>query len=958
MGGAGTGAGGDLRFWRQISAGALLHWALLIAAAALVGWIRLLPLSLGILDDDAALRARYQKAQAIAAGLPSYLPPLGKQERVLGALARWEKQDRNQFNAQREQIAAQLRLGFSFQDASGAAHIFLGDLDSYHWLRMARNYLHAGTTCDALVGGRCGDTYANAPVGRSAIYHRSLHIVAIVALHRLITFFKPAWPLQSSSFLVPVLAGVLGVFPAFALGTRLAGNLGGLCAALLVGVNPLFLSRSIGSDDDVWNVVLPLFVIWAASEAISASRARCQISFAAVAGLMVGLDAATWTGWTLACSVVLAALAADLLVETVGRGIKIYSGRRSGSDANLARTALVMAVFYLAAGIFTMPSRGSAGFALPFELMRKLIATPHPLAAARDTAWWPGVFSTVAELAPIDLRIIEFDMTGRFYFFVSMLGLLLLLLPKRHWRRQHLALLIGAGCIDWFVLSSNLGRVAAPALLAIPLVVAIMMDLFSDQELAEQRGAAFMVIAWFLVTLYLSYQGRRFAMLMAAPFAVAFAGAAGRVEQWAQEQISRLRPSLERFSLPVVFTALAAGLILPVKQGYDTARDYIPAMNGAWWSTLNALREQSPPDAIVNTWWDYGYWIEYVAQRRVNNDGASLETHIPYWTAHALAAPSGQESAGLLRMVDCGSDATPEPEGKEGAYGKLLSYGVDGLRAEDMVAKVAAMGRTQAKAYLAEEKLGAPAQADVLRSTHCNPPPAYLVLTTRMKPGRGWWSIANWDFRRAYVVRSAHSLPAAQATTELISRLGLSENDARTLISRAAALKSESDEQDFIAREKRTIRSPWIACGPWHDTVMICRASIRIDDTDEINGVMFRSDNPVLAHLLVVHRTPERSALIQIKEVRPGAVLIAGTQRLQDESNPESKYPGVGVLIDLVHGQARLDSPGLLRSTFSRLMYLDGRYDELFEKVHDETGFAGERVTLWKINWQGLESLD
>jgi hypothetical protein len=88
------------------------------------------------------------------------------------------------------------------------------------------------------------------------------------------------------------------------------------------------------------------------------------------------------------------------------------------------------------------------------------------------------------------------------------------------------------------------------------------------------------------------------------------------------------------------------------------------------------LREESPPEAIVNTWWDYGYWTKYLAGRRVNADGGSLATHILYWTGRALAAPTERESAGRLRMIDCGSDATPQPEGREGAYGKLRTHQV------------------------------------------------------------------------------------------------------------------------------------------------------------------------------------------------------------------------------------------------------------------------------------------
>ncbi|MGD1096879.1 MAG: STT3 domain-containing protein [Bryobacteraceae bacterium] len=944
---------------RGIIAESLLHWALLIAAAALVAWIRLLPLSLGVLDDDAALRETNRVGQRIAASLSADLPASRRWTELLGGVARWHGQHRGQFNGERAQIVTKLRSEFSFQDAGGASHIFLGDLDSYHWLRMARNYLRTGTTCDAVTGGQCRDTYANAPVGRSALYPRSLHIAAIVALHRLITFFNPAYPLESSSFLVPVIVGVLGVFPAFALGARLAGELGGLCAALLVAVNPLFLSRSLGSDDDVWNVVLPLFVVWAASEAISASRARRQIGLAIIAGLFVGLDAATWTGWPFAAGVVLIALAASLIVEMFGVAIKRYSGA-SWSAAKVKRAGIVIAVFYLAAGFFATTVGDREGFCFPLELVKPLIAAPYSSAGTGQTAWWPNVFATVAELYPTNLSAIESIVVGRFYFFASLIGLVVMLLPRGRWRPRHFALLIVSGCLDLYLVTSNLGRVSMLALLAAPLGVAILMDLFLDQEQANDRGPALIIIVWFLAALFESYQGLRFVLLLVSPFAFGFGASMGRLEQWAEGLVSRIRPSVGQFSRPAMLAVSAAVLILPVWQGYESARGYLPMMNRAWWDTLNFARQSSSSDAIINTWWDYGYWVKYVAQRWVNNDGGSLQTHIPYWTAQVLAAQTGIKSAGLLRMLDCGSDATPEAEGREGAYGKLVSYGVDGLKAQAMISELAGMGRRQAQAYLAEHKLSASSLLDVLGTTHCDPPPAYLLLSSAMKPGAaGWWGLATWDFRRAYIVARARALPPAIATAELRARLGYSADEARSLYERAQSLDSPSEVESFIAPAQSSLASPWVTCEKLGTSALMgCRAGVRLDDATAIDGVIFSPDKPTDTRIVVVHAAAPGSTAMQTKRSTPGAILIAGAQGLEDISNGAAEYPKVGVLIDPAGARVRLGSPSLLRSTFSRLMYLDGKYDKLFEKVYDETGFVDQRVTLWKINWQRLEAFD
>src|SRR5262249_37164978 len=152
-------------------------------------------------------------------------------------------------------------------------------------------------TCDTITDGTCLDAYTHAPVGSIMQYNRSFHIVSIVALHRLITLFFPYYPLPASAFLVPVVIGLLGVLPAFFLGRVVGGNIGGVFAALLSALYHQFLVRSMGSDNDVWNVVLPVFMLWALCSALQARNAWRQTWYGALAGVVCGLHAGTWQGW-------------------------------------------------------------------------------------------------------------------------------------------------------------------------------------------------------------------------------------------------------------------------------------------------------------------------------------------------------------------------------------------------------------------------------------------------------------------------------------------------------------------------------------------------------------------------------------------------------------------------------------------------------------------------------------
>jgi len=931
----------------------VVHWVALLVAAALVAWIRLTPLSLKLLEVEAGVRVLRTQAGQIE--IPSGLPQAQREVERRRRLIQWRAQHRAQFEDARESLAAQMRSQLSYIGEDGAWHVLLGDFDSYHWLRMARNFLRTGTTCDAIVNGECRDTYANAPVGRRNVYGRSLHIAAIVAIHRLASFFKPGYPLAASSFLVPVIVGVLGVFPAYALGRRLGGELGGLSAALMSGLNPLFLQRSIGSDDDVWNVVLPMFMVWASVEALYAARARGQAGYALLAAGFAGLHAAVWSGWVFTYGVVLLGLLANLALEST-----LYAGGRfvdrASAAAAVQRAAMVAAVFYLGAGIFTRVAGAESYLGLPLELVRPLLGAigEHRNALSTDSLTWPDVFSTVAELATPNLSAIAGLMGAPVLFFISWLGLLLVLLPKSGWKTPHFILLIGGNYLYWYLLTAlPPGRSILIALLAAPLAGAIALDLFSDPGgEAGNAGGGLILTLWFLSALFLSYQAIRLTMLLVPPCAIAFGVAIGRVHQWLDTQAASLRPGIEWLTRPAIFSLLAAVLMVPVWEGYAAASAYLPLVDGAWYGVLADLRKESPPESIVNTWWDYGYWTKYLAGRRVIADGGSLATHIPYWSARALAAPAERESAGLLRMIDCGSDATPLPEGREGAYGKLRGYQVDGSRAVTIVNNLAQMGRSEARAYLASQGLASAAQDDILRSTHCDPPPAYLLLSSQKSSLGGWWYIANWDFGRGYMLAQGRTLPESTAAAELSASYGYSPRDARSLYEQAQKLKSKTEEMSFAASSPESVAPQWIPCHTEGD-MLVCDAHLMIDPATVIEKITCDPGDLAGSRLLLANSASGASA-----EIPPAAVITAQPESIKDVTIPSAPDPTLGLLVDTVHARVMVASPRLLRSTFARLVYLGGAGAKFFTKVDEKTGFWNEQVTLWKIDWQRLRQED
>src|SRR5262249_2466416 len=136
---------------------------------------------------------------------------------------------------------------------------------------------------------------------------------------------------------------------------------------------------------------------------------------------------------------------------------------------------------------------------------------------------------------------------------------------------------------------------------------------------------------------------------------------------------AQTRPQLRGAWPRALLAAAALALALePLRLARATAENYLPGIDRAWVDSLTTLRDATPADTIVFTWWDYGYWTKFFAERRVVADGGTLLTNVAPWLARAQLADSEQESVGLLRMLACGSDAAPYPEKRHSARGLLM----------------------------------------------------------------------------------------------------------------------------------------------------------------------------------------------------------------------------------------------------------------------------------------------
>ena len=64
-----------------------------------------------------------------------------------------------------------------------------------------------------------------------------------------------------------------------------------------------------------------------------------------------------------------------------------------------------------------------------------------------------------------------------------------------------------------------------------------------------------------------------------------------------------------------------------------------------------AMDGQLPDDAVVATWWDYGYASMLFNRYKTLHDGGIQTSPATHYVARALLAPSQQETASLLTYL-------------------------------------------------------------------------------------------------------------------------------------------------------------------------------------------------------------------------------------------------------------------------------------------------------------------
>jgi len=633
-----------------------------------------------------------------------------------------DKEFQNLLNEQKSQIEQQITATSNYfksqlKDEKGSTYLI--GIDSYFWLGAANNYVKNGHLGTDIINGTPMNMLRNGRTGRAIPTETALPY-SEAFVYKVLKIFNPDISMMYACFLTPIILIAISVIPAFFIGKKFAGNVGGFFAATLLAIQPFLVTRLSEPDTDIFQVFFPLMILWMFVEAVEAKNEKNGIIFAALGGIFCGFYSAAWKGWWYVFDFIVAALFIYLVYclicyrkELKEKGLSAYF-----MHPNIKKTALVGLVFIAISCI-------SVSLLLDFNTFMLFLNGPFGFMAIKEvgiTTIWPNVFTTVAEFNEVQTGQIILMMGGTFFFLIAITGVFLTIFKRKY------------------------------------------------NKLDIKYAALFVI--WFIASTYAFTKGTRFALLLVPAFAISFGIALGEAYNYFTKLLVKIEVKAI-IARGLVVSILCLLLISPLSQANTNAKNAIPNMNDAWYDSLMGIKDNST-DAIITSWWDFGHWFVTIGERRVTSDGADQGMRI-HWVGKTLLTSNEEEAINILKMLNCDQDY---------AYKKLNGYTNDSLLSVNIIYKMISKSKEDARKLLQEKiNLSEEQIEDVLSSIFCEKLLEQFYITSDDMIGKAgvWGHFGSWDFTRASMYNTIKGKTQEEGTKILKNKFNLSDNEAFTI---------------------------------------------------------------------------------------------------------------------------------------------------------------------------------
>lgn len=614
-----------------------------------------------------------------------------------------EYQKQNKQEIDRQVKELYTRLKDRFQDDTGQTYLM--ELDCWHWARYTENVVRTGRPGDEVIYGKQWDLLMLAPLGSYMNWDQFLYYLSAY-LYKFFSLFKHV-PLYTFLFYLPLFFSAAFIVILYIFVYRGGGNLAALIACLFIGLSQIFIPRSCAGwfKKEIFSLLFPVLIVWTYLGALDARSLRQRLAKICFSSFWVAMFCFTWMFWWYIFVIIIAYEAVSLLYLSY---LYFYCNEKK---LKLIKQHVISALSFIAFSFFwILVIVGREPLIVLYDFIKQAVILNKPLIASI----WPNVYSTVGELKQVGFKEAASSLGGAWLFSFSFFSLIVL-----------------------------------------------SVRYFFDRKFSGfKREAVLIMLLWSMAMGFAALRGVRFLIFLLIPLGVSLG--------WGISDVYSYLRKKNRLSA-IIFALLALALICPflINNAYKTASSIYPLIDDTWYKILNTVKERTPQDTILNSWWDYGDWFKVIGRRRVIFDGQSQDTPQAYWMGKALLSNNEEEAIAILRMLNNGGNK---------AFEIINDYIKDPLKSELLLEEVLTFPPDKVQQTLLEY-LPALKVQEVMQLLFSTPSHASFVVDNTLvfkMPAISF--LGNWNFAKVYIAQNFNKEEKDQII-ERLKKLGGNPQD-------------------------------------------------------------------------------------------------------------------------------------------------------------------------------------
>lgn len=563
--------------------------------------------------------------------------------------------------------------------------------DSYYYFDLTQRLIETGHISKIKRGSKYLNDRMLAPIGHYEPIN--WHPYVGFGLYKILDFFQPGIPAMYAVSFTPLIIYALSLFALIWVCSIL--NFSGLATLITTAsfsLAPSLVKRSMFGwyDNDPYNILFPILIIGLLLKLSKGlNQKKWILIYSLLSAAVITVHAHFWQGWMFFFTMIVAALAIPLLLSLFRKHA------RKNEAKNLLQFTFSLLLLTL---ILISVSFGFKEFFILYEEGFKAITDfLNPKLAP-----WPDLYLSVGELKKSSLSHITKMTIGPVLFSISCLGIIILILKS-----------------------------------------------FRKKELSQNLQSSLIGI-YFLATLFITLGAQRFVFLCVVPMVLTLGLATDSFFRYLKtSQFKPLNVEPLRLSISVLISMIL--LSLPFTKIIKSEATLInPIYNETWDRALTQLKEKTPKDSIITTWWSPGHFIKSTAQRRVTFDGASINYPQGYWVSNVLLTDNEIQSLGMLRMLNNSGHLAAK---------KLQEFGFTLPQSVKFLHQIVKLNPIKAHIVLNNYLKNSSATKEILSLTHQTPPPSYILLYNEFVDNNIQLKfIGNWDFDRIEEINQSPQL--------------------------------------------------------------------------------------------------------------------------------------------------------------------------------------------------------